>query len=68
METTYQPVKEAGTFSTERQEYPTCPWCGFVHNEPYAGQFTVEGIADCENCGKSFEYILSGFTTTKYEE
>jgi transposase len=32
-----------------------CPYCGYTHNNSYE-LIEDEGILECENCGREFEY------------
>jgi len=67
LETTLAPAKNPEDIDIEDQQYPTCPWCGFVHNETYTEY--DEGLGGCENCGKDFTVkYVQHYTTEKYVE
>ncbi len=67
LKTIYKPAIPESEISTEDNQSPGCPWCGFEHYENY-WEFQ-ESIYECENCGKEFEvkYVYR-YTTEKYEE
>ncbi len=65
-----KPVEEKPQeFNTEYTDYPTCPHCGFVH-EDYC-DMTKDSEYDCDRCEKTF-YCTSEtdikFCTGKVEE
>jgi len=54
-------------FDTEREYLPTCPYCGYRHEDYFEME---EGEQECQNCGKHFTVMIEReyyFTTRKIE-